>query len=385
MRVALIHNVLAGGGFRRMREQITRLDAEVVEFCLAGAAHVTGEPRETPYRQWASRAPRAARPPLRYADLFRLRTAWRELSSRVDDWRPDVVLANSCRFLQAPLALLWVAAPTVYFCDEPRRVYYEPEAAATRNPWTRGLYSGLYSMERRLDRGAVASADVLVGNSEYGARQIAAAYGRPVTTVAMGVSDFFSPGVPRVARRHVLSVGTLIPGKGHDLVIEACASSGCGRPVMVVAPRPSPQEAERLRGIAARLGVDLEIRVAISDDDLREAYRTAFATLYLSRMEPLGLASLEAQACGSPVVVSDEGGLPETLGGHRGGGWAVPRDAESAAARLRELAEPAVWERASAGASEVGRERSWERSARHLGGILQDACAASRTPMGRAS
>jgi glycosyltransferase involved in cell wall biosynthesis len=55
----------------------------------------------------------------------------------------------------------------------------------------------------------------------------------------------------------------------------------------------------------------------------------------------LGLASLESQACGTPVIVADEGGLPETIEPDRTG-FAVRRNPAAAAAALRLLAEPAI-------------------------------------------
>ena len=126
MRVALVHNVLRGGGHRRMREQVLRLDADVVEFCLEGAYAVTERPRRTRWKPVAERLPRALRPVPRYADHLRLRRAWRSLAADVDRFAPDVVLANSCHITQAPGALLSITRPSVYFCDEPRRVDYEP-------------------------------------------------------------------------------------------------------------------------------------------------------------------------------------------------------------------------------------------------------------------
>ncbi len=262
-----------------------------------------------PYRPLAPRVPRAARPPLRYVDLARLERAWRRVASVLERVRPDVVYANPCRFLQAPAALLTTTLPSLYFCDEPRGG--PAELAQTRNPRTSTLYGRLHAAESRLDRAATSHATALATNSEFTAGAIRRAYGRDAAVLPMGIPPAFTPSWEPA--EHLLSVGTLIPDKGHDIVLRAASLARTRRPVMIVAPRQTMSEQRRLLSLAAELGIELKVRVAISDAELVTAYRRAHATLYLAREEPFGLASLEAQACASPVIVSAAGGLPETL------------------------------------------------------------------------
>jgi glycosyltransferase involved in cell wall biosynthesis len=49
-----------------------------------------------------------------------------------------------------------------------------------------------------------------------------------------------------------------------------------------------------------------------SDDEIRELYRTSWATL-LPGIEDFGMVPVEAQACGCPVVALGEGGAAETV------------------------------------------------------------------------
>jgi len=375
VRVAVVHNLSRGGAWRRLSEQVGAFDQDVVEVCFSSSVPVTSTAIRVPYRALAPAAPRAARPPLRYLDVVLLTAAWRRVASVVGRSGADVVLANPCSILQGPPGIAWTAVPSLYFCDEPRRADYEDAALESRNPTTRGLYGPLHGQERRLDRLAALGADRLVTNSRYTAGTIAAAYGRAADVVALGVPAGFArtdapPG------EHVLSVGTLIPTKGHDLVIEAVARAAVRRPLVVVSGRGDAAEEARLHGLARAAGVALTVRTAISDAELHELYATAHALLYLSKREPLGLVALEAQACGVPVVVADDGGIPETMVEGETG-FAVPRDPAAAAAALDRLDDPALRARMGDAAAAHGATFTWERSARALWTLLEDVAAAA--------
>jgi glycosyltransferase involved in cell wall biosynthesis len=373
IKVAVVHNLRLGGAARRLIGTVQALKGlsgvELQEFCLSPAvpvvdlgvtefdapdlgvadfegthSHSTGRVRsEVRYADVASSFPRIARPVLRYTDTVRLISAWRRVAAEVNAWHPDVVFANPCSaLLSAPPALPRIGAPSVYYCDEPRRQDYEVYAAKSTNPVTRGLYKPLRLSQKRLDRAAVASATRVVTNSAFTASGIANAYGRDAYVVPPGIADIFAPALTSAAdssARRVLSVGSLIPSKGHDLAIQAVGAAGLAVPLTIVTPRDNEGERRRLEGIAEAAQVELDLRFGITDTELVELYRSALATIYLAMAEPLGLVSLESQACGTPVIVSDEGGLVETV--EQGvSGFRVARNAADAGAALRSLAEP---------------------------------------------
>jgi glycosyltransferase involved in cell wall biosynthesis len=372
VRVLLIHNLKQGGAWRRMREQASRLDAEVHELTLETGVPVLDGPTVIPYRPSAPERPRSLRPPFRYTDTVRLLAAWRRLSHRANDIPHDVIFANPCQFLQAPMSLLTTKAPTLYFCDEARRVDHEASAAASRNPTTRWVYGPLYSAERRLDSAAVARARQVVTNSSFTAERLRGAYDIAATPVPMGVSEIFrGAAAPSVRGNAVLSVGMLTPGKGHDLVIAAAAKSTADWRVRIVSPRPDAEVSGSLERQARELGVELQILVGISDDELHAEYRQCRLTAYMARDEPLGLASLEAQACGAPVVVAAEGGLPETMVDGVTG-FAVPRVDSAIAQAFDRLADDAVAERMGAAAAAHVAGMSWDRSAAIMSDHLRE-------------
>ncbi len=365
----MIHNLQAGGAHRRLAEHLARFEAEVVELCPSTAEPIRADAHVIALRPVAPRVARPLRVPLRYLDLGALVRVWRAIAARVSALAPDVVYANPCRYLQTPPALLSRLPPSLYFCDEPRRVDAEPAARASRNPATRPVYAPLYAAERALDRRACGRATRVVTNSAYSATAIERAYGRPAGVIPLGAADLCRAVAP-AEPTHVLSVGTLIPSKGHDIVIAAAGRAARGWPVLVVAPRADAHEAGRLQALARELGVALEIRVAVSDHELARAYAAAQATLSMARAEPLGLVSLEAQAAGSPVIVAAEGGLPETIVPGRTG-WAVARDAASAAAALDALEQSGVRAAMSRAARAHAGKATWARSARVVEDLLE--------------
>ncbi|PUZ30298.1 Glycosyltransferase involved in cell wall bisynthesis [Chitinophaga costaii] len=59
---------------------------------------------------------------------------------------------------------------------------------------------------------------------------------------------------------------------------------------------------------------DLHILPAVNDDVLRALYCGAIATVFLSHTEGFGFVPLESMACGTPVILTRQGALPETGG-----------------------------------------------------------------------
>jgi len=108
--------------------------------------------------------------------------------------------------------------------------------------------------------------------------------------------------------RYVLAVGDLGPRK--NLTALGAAVGGLGDRDLVLALVGKPgRGGER---IAAESGGRWLGHV--SDADLADLYRAAAVTAYPSLYEGFGLPVVEAMACGSPVVASDRGAIPEVAG-----------------------------------------------------------------------
>jgi teichuronic acid biosynthesis glycosyltransferase TuaC len=128
----------------------------------------------------------------------------------------------------------------------------------------------------------------------------------------------FRPADREAARRRygfegttLLSVGHLIPRKGHDLAIKALQYLPQKR-LMIVGDGP---EYSRLRDLAERIGVDNRVRFLgqLAHDELPGIYTAADLSLLLSTQEGWANVILESMACGTPVVATDAGGTPEVI------------------------------------------------------------------------
>jgi len=133
----------------------------------------------------------------------------------------------------------------------------------------------------------------------------------------------------------LLSVGHLIPRKGHDLAIAALAQLPDATLVIV---GEGPEEG-RLKAAAVRLGVAPRVRFlgARPHGALAALYSAADLLLLLSTREGWANVLLEAMACGTPVVATPAGGTPEVLASPVAGELVMERDPAAVAAAVTRL------------------------------------------------
>jgi len=247
----------------------------------------------------------------------------------------------------------------------------------------------------------VAASDRLVANTADEARQLVGLYGADparVVTVAPGVDlEHFRPGEATAARTRLgvppdavllLFVGRIQPLKAPDVLLHAAAEMLRRDPALrdrlVVAVVGGPSGTgliapTALQDLAHELGISDLVRFETPQggpfhrDRLRDWYVAADAVAVPSHNESFGLVALEAQACGTPVVATDVGGLRTTVRDGWSGLLVPGHDAGSWAAALTRAMTDRT--RLSLGAVEHAADFSWGATAEGLLMTYRDALA----------
>ncbi len=236
----------------------------------------------------------------------------------------DCIVSSSSAFAHGvPKA---EGATHVCYCHSPfRYAWHEQSRALLEVPRPlRPLLGLLLRRHRTFDRRAVRSVDLFVANSQLTRRRIAEFWGRDAIVVHPPVEiDRFSLSVPE---EYVLFVGELVRHKRVELAIEAARDAR--RPIKIVGAGPDFARLRSRYPEALFLG-------RVSDRDLAMLYAKA-AALVVPNVEEFGIAAVEAQAAGRPVVAIGAGGALETVVHGRTGLLVDPREPAELARALRQ-------------------------------------------------
>ncbi len=132
----------------------------------------------------------------------------------------------------------------------------------------------------------------------------------------------------------VVSLGALIPRKGHDVVIEAVAALP-GVSLRIAGAGP---DQARLDALIARSGAADRVRLlgSVPHADISDLIAAADVMALASSSEGLANAWVEALACGTPIVITDAGAAAEVVTAPDAGRIA-PRTPEAFAAAIADL------------------------------------------------
>jgi glycosyltransferase involved in cell wall biosynthesis len=167
-----------------------------------------------------------------------------------------------------------------------------------------GLPIGLFlAALRRWDRAAAQRPNILIANSNWTATCIREAFHRESRVIYEPVNvKKFHPA----ARRgdYYLTVSRLVPYKRVDVIVEAF--SILGYPLMVIGDGPE------LVKIKRKAASNVRFLMEQTNDHVAEIASAAKAFVFAAE-EDFGIAAVEAQAAGCPVIAYGRGGLRETV------------------------------------------------------------------------
>lgn len=243
----------------------------------------------------------------------------------------DVLFANSCFYYAVPFIGNYIKIPKVLYHGEPFRFFYEslprlvweaPPGAAgrvlQRSYWLPFLEDLWVERKNRVqlreERKNYEAFDKVLVNSIYSAESCLKAYGSPAEVCYLGIDSTIFNENNISSSDYVIGLGNFYVNKNPRLAIEAIAEMEQNKPKLIwVANMIDKAYSEEMVQLALTLGVSFEIKTMVSDSELVNLLSNALCMIYTSQLEPFGFAPLEANACGTPVIALQEGGVKETI------------------------------------------------------------------------
>jgi len=249
----------------------------------------------------------------------------------------------------------------------------------------------------------VSAADRLVANTQTEADELIELYGADparVRVVHPGVDlAEFLPGDMQQVRSELgiapnaivlLFVGRIQPLKAPDILLKATAQLLKSHPeirerlVVAICGGPSGTglaEPDSLINLANELGIRDVVRFEPPTNraTLVKWFQAATVCVVPSYSESFGLVAIEAQACGTPVIAADVGGLPTAVAHGKSGLLIQGHNPEDWAKEiLRVVLDDELRLRLSTGATEHSAQFSWDKTADELIEVYKEAVLSAK-------
>ncbi|CAD6510167.1 hypothetical protein LMG27952_00351 [Paraburkholderia hiiakae] len=303
MKVAIVHDwLVVSGGAEKVLQQIIECfpDADLfslVDF-LEDRSVVRGKPVQTSFIQHLPFARRRYRG---YLPLMPLAVEQFDLASY------DLIITSSYAVAKGVLVgpdqthVSYVHSPIRYAWDLQHQYLRESHLTRGMRSWAaRALLHYL----RNWDSRSANSVDQLLCNSHFVARRIMKTYRRDACVVAPPV-DVQGFELRADKEDFYLCASRMVPYKRIDLIVEAFAAMP-ERKLVVIGDGPHMTE------VRAKATPNVSILGYQPFEVLRDHMQRAKAFVFAAE-EDFGIAILEAQACGTPVICYGKGGVLETV------------------------------------------------------------------------
>jgi glycosyltransferase involved in cell wall biosynthesis len=214
----------------------------------------------------------------------------------------------------------------VCYCHNPFRYAWNArlETLAARGPLGRAALGAVFRRWRQWDWIAAQRVDAYLANSHTTRKRVARYFGRDATVLHPPVDvERFTPADPGQA---YVVLSELMAHKRIDVAVRAF--NKLRLPLVVVGNGPDARRLHRLAGPTVRFAG------RVSDAEAARLLARSRA-LVVTATEEFGIAAVEAQAAGRPVIALHEGGVRETvIEGETGTFFDAPKPAALAEAVL---------------------------------------------------
>jgi glycosyltransferase involved in cell wall biosynthesis len=218
----------------------------------------------------------------------------------------DLVISSSSAFAKGVHVPFNV--PHICYCHSPMRFVWDFERYAERermNGLARRVLPLFLKHMRQWDLESARRVDQFIANSTTVARRIKEYWGResevvypPVDTAAM------QPAAGDEIGDYYLLVSRLVPYKRFDIVIDAFKTLGL--PLKIIGSGRAREDLER------RAGPNVEFLGFVSDEEKRRLFARCKAAIFPAE-DDFGIAQVEVQAAGRPVIALGAGGALDTV------------------------------------------------------------------------
>jgi glycosyltransferase involved in cell wall biosynthesis len=253
----------------------------------------------------------------------------------------DVILDNQCLAEGVLRVQTRLGLPLVTVIHHPitqdRRLALEAEPRFKRRLLIRRWYA-FHRMQIRVAR----RLQTIISPSECAKAHIGEEFGvdpTRITAIPLGIDRTFfkpDPAVQRLPNRVVTTASADTPLKGLRFLVEAYGKLLDSYPDLELVVIGSPRKGGTSRQIR-KLGLadKVQFKSGLTREELAREFQTATMLVSPSLYEGFGLPAAEAMSCGTPVVVTDGGALPEVAGN---AGVIVPKgDADALAHAIASL------------------------------------------------
>lgn len=174
-----------------------------------------------------------------------------------------------------------------------------------------------FKLYQQIDQIFAQRPDYVIATSREVAKRIKKYHHRESQIIYPGVdTNFFKPSLHIKKQKQYLIVSRLVPYKNVDLAIQACGQ--LNRKLIVVG---QGRLTRYLKSLASNYK-NIYFKSKVQPTELKKLYQQS-AALLAPQVEDFGLAILETQACGTPVISLAQGGALETIE-HKQTGYLYP-------------------------------------------------------------